>query len=637
MKRVSLFLILFLLVLPTAHAEEPVVRAVLFWSESCSHCHVVLTETLPPLQAKYGNQLVILTVEVSDQAGYELWMSAIEALHLSTDRLAVPMLIIDNRALVGSKEISSQLPGLIEKHLAAGGLGYPPIPGLDAWPNAATTPTATPSPKTAPEKATVHFWLFYDSQCDNCITLLKEILPSILARYGEGQVVVHSWDLEQGDPSLMYALEARYGLEYGDIPEIFIGDQALLGNDEIQARLGELIDYYLAQGGVDLVQADLPTPTPEATAVEAQPPIHLAYFYQPGCRECSRVSLDLNYLQKRYPQLVVHEFDVKAEAALGEWLGARAGVPEAKRLIAPTVFVGNEALVAQDLTPSALEALVARYAVTGAEATWEGWETNRAEVSGSIVERFRSFGVVTVLAAGLVDGLNPCAFATIAFFISYLAFVGRQRREVLAVGIAFALGVFFTYLGVGFGLLKFLAALPFLIAISRWVYGLTAALCLLLAVGSLYDWWQARRGKPEEMRLKLPLRLRRWINRVIREGAGLRAFVPVAFVTGVAISLIELACTGQVYLPTIIFVLGVPGLQARAASYLVLYNLMFILPLVVVFVLTYLGTTSDQLGRFINRHAAAVKLATAGLFLLLAGWLVVTLVQGIAPSTPAQW
>ena len=105
----------------------------------------------------------------------------------------------------------------------------------------------------------------------------------------------------------------------------------------------------------------------------------------------------------------------------------------------------------------------------------------------------------------------------------------------------------------------------------------------------------------------------------------MRAFAPVAFVTGMAISIIELACTGQVYLPTILFVLGVPELQARAVLYLVLYNVMFILPLVVVFVLACLGTTSEQLSQFINRRAATVKLATAGLFVLLAGWLVVAI------------
>jgi hypothetical protein len=106
----------------------------------------------------------------------------------------------------------------------------------------------------------------------------------------------------------------------------------------------------------------------------------------------------------------------------------------------------------------------------------------------------------------------------------------------------------------------------------------------------------------------------------------MRAFVPVAFLIGMATSIIEMACTGQVYLPTIIFVLGVPELKARAAFYLVLYGLVFVLPLVTVFVLAYFGTTSEKLGQFINRRAATIKLLTAGLFFVLAGWLAVALI-----------
>jgi cytochrome c biogenesis protein CcdA/glutaredoxin len=626
-------LLLLILALPAAHADEPVVRAVLFWAETCPHCHVVLEETLPPLEEAYGDRLQVLTIEVSDQAGYQLWRTAMDAWPVPNEQRGVPMLFIGDRVLVGSYDIPNQLPGLIERHLAAGGVDYPAIPGLEAWVGAAPTPAPSPTPMpaaVASDGAVVRFWLFSSSHCDSCLVLKNEILPPILANYQKGQVELYEFDLEKGYYEELLALETQYGIDVGDVPEIFIGDYALLGNAEIEARLGELIDFYLAQGGVDLVKIQRPTPEATAgaapTAAEDLSPIHLAYFYQPGCQECDRVSIDLNYLQGRYPQLVVHSFDVKAEAALSEWLGARAGVPEAKRLIAPAVLVEDRALVDHDLTSSALEALVAGYAATGAEAAWRGWEAAQDETAGNIVERFRSFGVLTVLGAGLVDGLNPCAFATIVFFVSYLAFVGRGRREVLAVGAAFALGVFLTYLGIGLGLLRFLASLPFLSAISRWVYALTAVLCLFLAAGSLYDWWQARRGRPEEMRLKLPLRLRKWINRVIREGAGLRAFVPAAFVTGMAISIIELACTGQVYLPTIIFVLGVPELKARATSYLVLYNLMFVLPLVVVFVLAYFGTTSEQLGQFINRRAATVKLLTAGLFSVLAGWLLVTVV-----------
>ena len=492
---------------PSPVEEQAPVRAVLFWSETCPHCHEVMEEHLPPLQEEFGDRLKIKTFELSDSANYQLWLAAMDAYEVPPEQQGVPMLFIGDTVLFGASEIPEMLPGLIEQHLAAGGLDYPAIPGLLA--EASTKPVlASPA---------------------------------------------------------------------------------------------------------------------------ASPPIHVAYFYQSGCQECDRVQLALDYLKNEYPQLVVCSHDVREGAELCEWLCERTGVPVGKRLTAPAVFVGNEALVGEELHTRSLEALLARHAETGTDEICVEEEATREQTASTIVERFRSLGLLTILGAGLVDGLNPCAFATLVFFTSYLAFMGRRGREVLLAGAAFTLGVFLTYLAVGFGVLQFLAALPFLSAISRWVYGITAVLCLVLAAVSLYDWWQARRGKAEEMRLKLPRRLRRWINRAIREGAtkpsrGMRTFVPVTFVTGVVISIIELACTGQVYLPTILFVLGVPELKVQAGLYLVLYNLVFVLPLVVVFALAYFGMTSQQLGLLIQRHAAKVKLATGVLFLLLAGWMAVTLI-----------
>jgi hypothetical protein len=151
-------------------------------------------------------------------------------------------------------------------------------------------------------------------------------------------------------------------------------------------------------------------------------------------------------------------------------------------------------------------------------------------------------------------------------------------------------------------------------------------MCLALAVYSFLDYRKAQGGDFQSMALRIPLRLRQRINRAVRSGAKARAFVPLAFVTGFVISLLELACTGQVYLPTIMFVMGQPEMQGRAFMYLVLYNLAFVLPLMVVFGMAYFGTTSEQLGRFIHRRTASIKLATAALFVILAGWLLYGLV-----------
>ena len=487
---------------------------------------------------------------------------------------------------------------------------------------------------------------FYSPTCPHCHDIITNYFPVLDAKYGD-RIEVYALNVQ--DPAsygLLLAIEEKAGLpenQRGGVPAMLVGEELFIGSNMIRQYLEGAIDRYLAQGGVDLpipreylIQAtpspagpepsqtpqalatpvSTPSPTPEAR------PIAMAYFYEVGCRECDRVTYDINYLKSLYPQLQADVFDIQEHAALNEWLCDQYGLPPSKRLLTPIVFIGNDYLLGEDATLKNIEALIKKYAATGAEARWRDWDPQKEKQAASrIVERFRSMGALTVALAALVDGLNPCAFATLILFISYLALTGRKGRDILFVGLAFALGVFATYLLVGVGILKFLAELPFLKTLGKWIYGATAVLCLILAGLSLSDYFKARKGQAEEMRLRLPLRLRRWVNRVVRESMSVRAFALSALVTGFVVSLIELACTGQVYLPTILFVLGVPAMRARAFAYLLLYNLVFILPLVVVFVLAYLGTSSERLTIFLSRHTSTIKLATAGLFLLLAGGL----------------
>jgi len=468
----------------------------------------------------------------------------------------------------------------------------------------------------------VHLLFFHSQDCDHCQVVIDEVLSPLQKKY-EAQLEIQSIEISDADNyEWLLDMEAAYQIppDKVGIPEVFIGDTALIGEAEIRARLDETIASYLAAGGVDYPPRPGAAPAPTGDA----PLIHLAYFYQAGCRECDRAELDLHYLQQRYP-LAVTEFDVREQSALCEWLGARVGVPEEERLTAPAIFVGHEALIGQEINARSLEALVEKYAVTGAPPTWDDFDP--AAVEQSIVERFKSLGVFTVAFAGLIDGLNPCAFATLIFFVSYLTISGRKGKQVLAVGAAFTAGVFLAYLAVGLGfhhVLKLFGNL--LTTLGRWLYGLIAVLCAVLAVVSFLDFRKARRGEIGDMALNLPHGLRMRINAIIRRGRNSRAFVAGGFVTGILVSFLELACTGQVYLPTIIFVMSVPAMRPRAVSFLVLYNLLFIIPLVVVFILVWYGTTgAKQLTGFLQRHAATVKLGMALLFAGLAAWLVIAL------------
>jgi hypothetical protein len=162
-------------------------------------------------------------------------------------------------------------------------------------------------------------------------------------------------------------------------------------------------------------------------------------------------------------------------------------------------------------------------------------------------------------------------------------------------------------------------------------------MCIVLAALTIRDLIRARQGRANEMTLKLPDGLRKRINKVIRENARVEAFVAVALVTGFVVSLLELACTGQVYFPVIAYVTSVPELASRAVLYLLLYCLMFILPLVVVFLLSYFGTTSERLGLFLARHIGTIKLLTALVFVGLALWMVWTLSPLFKINEPWNW
>jgi cytochrome c biogenesis protein CcdA len=481
--------------------------------------------------------------------------------------------------------------------------------------------TRTTQGQSDPPK--VGIFVFHSPQCPACQVALKEFIPSLQEQY-PGQLEARTFDLTmpENDATLKRfeeVLETQVKL----IPTVIIGQEILQGT-EVWDRLPVLVAEALEKGGLDFPSRDLPVApsgAPPLLQPELRPLIHLAYFHQTGCQQCDLVQLELQWMAEEYPELMVRTFDIGTPEAkaLYEVLGRRTGIPEEKRLVTPAVFIGEDALVGKEVNAANLQRLVFKYQETGAEPIWE--EESLAEGTQSIVHRFRSFGVLAVLAAGLIDGLNPCAFATIAFLVGYLSLSRHRQSEILLAGLSFTLGVLITYFLAGIGILKLVERLQTMASVARGIYLATAAGCFALGLMSLYDYYQSRQGRPEAMRLRLPKRLQELSRQVMREGTRLRAYLPVTFGLGLVISMLEFACTGQVYLPTIVFVVGRPELRARALLYLGLYNILFVAPLMVVFILAYWGTTSRRVLGFTRQHLGTTKLLTAAVFLGLGVWL----------------
>lgn len=235
--------------------------------------------------------------------------------------------------------------------------------------------------------------------------------------------------------------------------------------------------------------------------------------------------------------------------------------------------------------------------------------------AGNVSSALVRFSVWPVLAAGLVDGINPCAFAAVIFLLSYLSFLKKTRKTILLTGIFFIAAVFITYFLIGFGLFSGLRRLPSFIRIARYVYLALAFFTFFLAYRSFRDFLLARQGRYGEMGLQLSGGLKKRIHESIRVRTRAGWIIGSSIVLGVTVSFFELACTGQLYLPALVSMTRFE--PVRAGAYLFLYNLLFILPLFLVFILFYRGVSSGRIAAFFQKKVAIIKLLTTLMFIVL--------------------
>lgn len=353
------------------------------------------------------------------------------------------------------------------------------------------------------------------------------------------------------------------------------------------------------------------------------PPLRIFYFSTAGCSDCARVEAMLQEMKQVFQSLEVVRKDMKKVAAmrLNETLSQRFNVPHESRLVTPSVFASQGFLVRKEISFAELGNLLASSATSPWQDFAELSEQKLVEADESISHRYSAMGIGVVLSAGLLDGINPCAFATIIFLLSYLQVAKRKPSETARVGGAFIVAVFLSYLTMGFGIARVLTELTVLRYFGQALTWAMAAMALGIMLLNIRDGILCMSGRLDDTALQLPWFLKRRIHSTIRVGARHSHFIVAAFVAGVVISFLELACTGQVYLPTILFMLNTGQGDSTTIMYLLCYNLAFVAPLIVVFGFAYFGLSSDSLGHLMRKHAAAVKFATAILFLGLSVFL----------------
>lgn len=396
------------------------------------------------------------------------------------------------------------------------------------------------------------------------------------------------------------------------------------------ATLG-LANFYKnqAQGNVEEnITDELNNQTPETNLIEDETEptkeidelLQVVYFYQPTCGVCTKVKPVIDDLDEKY-EIDLLRYDVSENndnrsrfAAFGE----AYGIKQIDNHV-PAVYVGEkyfmgEKPISDELEPFILSCLdnpsedrcQLKLDPDSEEALNYSFTGDITCSDGTMCVVGNSLSIWVIITAALADSINPCAIAVLILLLTYLLNVKVSKRRMVLLGMIYIATVYIVYLLAGLGLLKFLNV----VELSTTLEYIIAGIIILLALLNLKDVFL----KSEKSTLAIPESAKPYIKKYIS-----KATVLSLIIAGFIVAAVELPCTGAVYLGILSLLSGTDNVTGFA--YLVLYNLIFVMPLIIIVILAALGkdlTKIDEL-RKSNKNLVKIIMSVVmiGLALLL--------------------
>lgn len=219
-----------------------------------------------------------------------------------------------------------------------------------------------------------------------------------------------------------------------------------------------------------------------------------------------------------------------------------------------------------------------------------------------------------ILVSAAIDSINPCAIGVLILMVSVVLSGKGSARKLLFLGGLYIFSIFITYLLAGLGLIYFLASVPLFVA--EYLSLIVASVVILAGILEIKDFFWYGKG----FSLQIPSY---FANKIHKYSKNLT--VPGVIFLGAFIAGVELPCTGAPYL-AIITVLSL-NFNLYAFFLLVLYNVIFVAPLIVILLLVAGGTKINAIQNWKQANKGYMRLLI-GLLLIGLGWLLILIANG---------
>lgn len=330
------------------------------------------------------------------------------------------------------------------------------------------------------------------------------------------------------------------------------------------------------------------------------PQTHIYYFWQVGCSHCANVDAS-GILEKvgNMSNVVVEKYEIRTNATSRQVFldfADKFKIPDNQRGTPFLVIEKNgqysymegDSPIINNLTDSII---------------------NFKPIVSSEGNQGKNITLGAVIIAALIDSINPCAFGVLIFLMLSLLNMGSSKRALKA-GLIYTFVVFVTYFLAGLGIFHVIQQFT---SITRFIYITAGVLVLALGTTQLIDVFLP--GK--FISLRIPVKAKPTIERIMAKGT-----IPAIILLGIVVSLFELPCTGGIYIG-ILTMMAVN--KTFALSYLIIYNLIFILPLVILTLIIYKGTKPETLQAWTSKERNWMKLASGLIMLALGIYILISL------------
>jgi len=437
---------------------------------------------------------------------------------------------------------------------------------------------------SAASYGTTEMVFFFENGCPDCGRVKADLAAQ---GWPSEQLAIRFIEIhEAGAIPLLQRLLLAYSAEVGSVPIAFVGDVAMVNKtfyypDQEPVTLSEL-------GG----QLRLQQVIREAIATGAPPPLErlpdtateVVVIVGPDCASCDALMQLVNSLLMRRTDVGARFLDagIDEDAELFDRLKRLYGV----RGDPPALFVGQDALIGGAWYARGAQAEPLNLSdAAGAQRIQEAVERAAEDKAASPITRLEFRERLTlwaVVGAAALDSVNPCDFAVLVLLLGTLLVVGR-RTKVLWAGLSFSAAIYISYFLLGFLVYSVLGLtigtrsfrVPFIYAVS--------SIAVLVGLWQMKDLlWYGR-----WLSIEVPERWKPLVKKVTSSAVT----IPGAFVAGVIDSLFLAPCTSGPYLAILSLLSQTTG-RLQGIGLLLLYNLIFIIPLLLITVGVHVGFTT---------------------------------------------